>query len=447
MITVKPKSLAKTDAKKIPSVFCYLAAALLVLTSTLFSGCSDFLEPVKATDTPTEYEFNYWLLKSTYLFEDELDKLPENGDSVSQLYSVLNDKYTRYVAPSNSESTQTSMNTSIVEGDVGMEYMYLLDSYYPLCIKRVYYNGPAGQAGIQKYGIISRINGVELVGDQAYNIYKSILDTSRIVELDIIQNSDTTRFTLTKETIYAPTVFVDTLFGAIFVNITEFKPNTANHDQGTYGELKAYLDSTSGTAIPRIIDIRNNPGGHVSQCTSIADLFVGKGKITTQHWKTFAPDGKGEHRSKTFTARAGDPGENGKFLLLMNKNSASCSEIFTAALMDGAGIPSVGDSTFGKGIGQTTWKTISNGLSIITSLEFIPPSGNVYNKKGIAPQYTCGNEDLRICAAKKLNQIYGNSLSKAKANSFDENPMILDILPAKKAPGGAIVPGESLHEE
>lgn len=435
---------AMTGANFIPSVFCVL---LYLSGLGALCGCSDFFEPVEATGTPTEYEFNYWLLKSTYLYEDEISKLSESGDSVSQLYNALDDRYTRYVGPSKSESAQNSLSTSIVEGDVGMEYMSMPGVMHPIYVKRVYHNGPAGRAGIKKFSVITHINEIELAGDNAFNTYNSVLDTSREVILQVQKDGFSNTYKLTKETIYAPTVFIDTLFNEIFITITEFKSNTSDKDYGTYGELRDYLDSTAGTTVPRIIDIRNNPGGIVNQCVNMADLFVSEGKHTTQHWKALAPDGSGTHRTKTYKAKAGDIGETGKFLLLMNRNSASCSEIFAAALAEGAKIPTAGTTTFGKGIGQSSWKTIDKGLAIITSLEFVPPSGVSYNKIGIKPKHDCGNEDDTQCAVRILKQIYGNSLSKETAQEEISNKD-LPILKIKQNRdmdfGGAIVPGDSL---
>ena len=110
------------------------------------AGCSDFLEPVKSTPEPTEYSYNYWLLQRTYLYEDELPQLDENGDSVSELYSKLSDRFTRYVPPSKSEETSIHINTSIVPGDVGMEYNVFPETEHPLTISRVYAESPAGRA-------------------------------------------------------------------------------------------------------------------------------------------------------------------------------------------------------------------------------------------------------------------------------------------------------------
>lgn len=395
---------------------------LLALCLAGLAACSNFLEPVKATGTPSEYEYNYWLLQRTYLFEEELPGLPEEGDSVQVLYNYLKDPYTRYYPPAKSESAEIHINTSFVPGDVGMEYFTVPDRKYPLFVYRVYPGGPADRAGIERYSNILEINGHDLSDANAKNIYSSVLDTSATVELLVAHDSTQKRVTLKKEDIYAPTVFIDTLYGTIFITITEFKPNTADYENGTYGELKTYLDSTQNETAPRIIDIRGNPGGHVNQCVPMADLFVPEGSLSTRSWKIFEGDGKRVNRKQTTFAAKGDPGEKGKFMILANGNSASCAEIFAVAVTELTDIPLVGTTTFGKGIGQTNWKTKAGGLAVITNLEFLTPKGNSYHKKGVVPMYDCGRIATDSCAISAMEKHFGKKSHSNKSTHLKTRP-------------------------
>ena len=160
----------------------------------LLTACSDFFEPVDSTPEPTEYTYNYWLLQRTYLYEDELPQLDENGDSVQELYSKLSDPFTRYVPPSKSEAAITQINTSIVPGDVGMEYETFPQKEYPLVIYRVYPNGPAGRAGIKRYGNILDANGVDIVGENALGVYDSVLTYSKEITLTVAYATDTVSY-------------------------------------------------------------------------------------------------------------------------------------------------------------------------------------------------------------------------------------------------------------
>ena len=454
----------RTDAKPIPSVFC-----IIVLFATLinFCGCSDFWEPVESTPEPTEYSYNYWLLDRTFLFRDELKGIPAEGDSVTDLYKAVKsiDPFTRYYPPSNSESASIAINTSIVRGDVGMEYYLKPSQNHPLCVFRVYPESPAGRAGVPRHSCIEKINGTELKHDPAdpsnarrvNTVYDSILVRNKNISLTLLVGPDTLpssppdtlRLEMTKEDVYAPTIFIDTIFtddqhGTTVVTITEFKQTTANKTLGTFGELKAYLDSTQNSREPRLLDLRGNPGGHVSQCVAMADLFVKSGIISTRSWRTFKPDGTSTQKFNSTVAVPGDAGEGHDFMVLVNGGSASCAEIFTAAIAEGAGIPVVGSTTYGKGIGQTTWSTPASGLAVITNLEFLTPKGNSYHKKGIVPEIQCGSEPALTCGINALQKRYGKQSAKKKVTQILEE----EIIPIRKSfpVEGAFIENEGLEK-
>ena len=422
-------------------LFCISKRLSLVsrLTSLVFlTACSDFFEPVDSTPTPTEYTYNYWLLQRLYLYEDELPLLDEQGDSVTELYKKLSDPYTRYIPPAKSASTISSMNTSIVAGDVGMEYSEFAMEY-PLVIYRVYDKSPAGRAGVPRYGNILTANGVNIAGNRARAIYDSVLAYSKDITIKVAYQGDTTDYKLTKEDVYAPTVFIDTLSGVEIITITGFKLNTVDQKEGTFGELKTYLESTRNTDKPRLIDLRNNPGGHVVHCTAMADLFIEKGPVSIRTSRGAAGDGTPTYTTQTIIAKSGDAGEKKNFVVLVNKNSASCAEIFAAAISEGADIKVAGDTTYGKGIGQSTWKTMNGGLAIITNLEFLTPKGNSYHKKGIVPDYVCEPATLP-CGLEAIQKYYGKSVTKTAFPDYFTD--ITALRPQNIFDGGAILEGE-----
>ena len=387
----------------------------------LLAACSDFIHPVKSTPEPTEYSFNYWLLQRVYLYEDELPNLPEEGDSVQILYRTLKDRFTNYTPPAQSEAKATQTNTSLViGGDVGMRYYNITNVEYPIFIARVYPKSPAGKAHVPRYGNILNVNGIELKGGNAKATYDSVLTYNKNINILVTYKGDTTLFKLQKEEVYAPTVFVDTSFkdsakgypGIIFITIEGFKPKTADQDSGSYGELKAYLDSTKADKRVRILDLRGNPGGHVNQCLAMADLFVSEGTLSTRYMRLLGPDGDTQKYTLTVKAKSGDAGENGKYIIIGNQGSASCAEIFIAAVTETTDIPFIGRTTYGKGVGQTNYDTYAGGIATITDLEFLTPKGNSYHGKGIVPKYICENIIGDNCAAQYANKLYGVKIPK-----------------------------------
>ena len=409
---VQKASLAVRNDTCGVSLVSRLSSLVSFTSLVLLAACSDFMSPVKETPEPTEYTYNYWLLEKTYLYEDELDKLDPDGDSVQTLYRALDDPYTRYVPPSKSKQAEKQMTSSIIEGDIGLEYMYDPEAEHILFVYRVYPKSPAAKAGVPRYGNIISINGHEIKTIDDMAAYDSIMAYSKKITLKIADDSTTRKYKMEKADIFAPTVFVDTIGEITYIQIREFKPITIDKDSGSLGELKEYLNDTRGEKGVRVLDLRNNPGGHVTQCVGMADLFVKQGTLSTRHWRAFNAEGNAVHHSDSREAKPGDAGEGGKFLILVNRNSASCAEIFTAAVTELAPIPVVGETTFGKGIGQTTWKTMEGGLAIITNLEFITPKNGSYHKTGIVPDYPCDEfESIYDCVEDAAKSEFGRKKS------------------------------------
>ena len=417
----------------------------------LLAACSDFLSPVDSTPAPSEYEYNYWLLQKTFLYGDWLPNLPAEGDSVQALYRAIPDsvdRYTRYTEPARSEAVIESRNTSIITGDIGVEFMRDVSLTHPLFINRVYPDGPADRAGVPRYGNVLSINGVELTGENAYATYKKVFNDTADISLEIEYDGVVKTYDMKRETIYAPTVFVDTVGGYAVINIREFKPDTYDRENGTYGELKKYLESSTGDKSPRILDLRSNPGGHVDQCIRMADLFVKQGTLSSRKRYAFSADGKRTEFITKTDATAGDPGEGGKFVLLVNSGSASCAEIFAAAVTELEDIPLVGITTYGKGIGQSSWSTPEGGLATITTLEFFTPKGNSYHKKGLVPKYRCEGGASIACAIEAAESHFGTALKKhgdtpagaagTFGNGAAEPEIIVPERPQYDIPGGAL---------
>lgn len=378
-----------------------------ILTSCL-SAC--FLDnPVKETSYPTELEYNQWLLARLYLYADELSQAFEE-DSVSALYLALSDTYTRYIQPSKAEEGENEINTSIIAGDIGVEIFLDTGSNYPLFLYRVYPEGPAGRAGILRYSRLISVNGIDLSGDLAYTRYLEEMQTHKELTLVVYYAGEFFTYNLLKEAIYAPTVFADTLSGVTVITIREFTLKTSDREEGTLGELKKILAQTNDNSL-RVIDIRNNPGGHISQCTGAADLLVESGVLSIRISNQMDAYGKKFIKTVKTQAVSGDIGENRPFLIAVNRYTASCGEIFAAAVSENTSIPLVGETTYGKGIGQTIWNTAEGGMAVITSTELRTPLGKNYHKQGISPDIDCENANLE-CILNTAASFNGVSLKK-----------------------------------
>lgn len=406
-----------------------LCVVFFTITSCIFDN------PVSEVPEPSEFEYNYWLLSHWYLNAEELHDADFYNGEVSILYNSLSDPYTRYIPPSISQEVEQEINSSVVAGDIGIEMLLNTKSEFPLFIYRVYPSSPASKAGIERYSTIISINDVSLNVENAYATYQKEFSTHKIINLVVLKDDALYTFSLSKETVYAPTVFLDTMNGIPFISIESFKPNTNDQVDGSLGEMRAILEETKAAPL-RILDLRNNLGGHIQQCIDMADLFVASGVLSSRSFKKILADGMTDNFKTVSFAVPGDVGEKGEFLLFVNRNTASCAEIFTAAVAENRNFLVVGEKTYGKGVGQNTWKTKDKGLAIITSMVFETPNGFFYNGYGIQPDVLCENASYNCL----LDFIQKNYTVQFKRNTIVDLNYILPTKPlSSQKYGGAII--------
>jgi C-terminal peptidase prc len=368
-------------------------AAVAALTGCLVEN------PVKEVGAPDEYAYNQWLLSRIFLYPEQLadtntaDALTKASpidsatlDNVKNLYARLQDPFTSYTPPAQASAVEDGIVNSVAPGSLGLELRSEADSIHPLLIAYVYPQSPASEAGLHKGDRLLRYNGVELTGTHASAQYDSLFNADVAVELHVRHGVDTLVVNMTKRDVAQPTVFVDTIGTIPVIQIRSFVKNTLN-GEGTAAEFRAALLQTDGTA-GRIVSVRSNLGGEIKQCVGAADEIVPAGKVLSNLLThRFDAHGVAKVDTATYTATAGGAAEGDAVVLLVNGYSASCSEIFAAALSESAQVPLVGDSTYGKGIGQTLWNTPSGALAIISSIEVRTPGFHEYHRVGIAPDY------------------------------------------------------------
>lgn len=362
--------------------------------------------PATSTSAGSELDFNYWLLGKVYFFDD----LPENTfTTTAALYAAIPDKYTRYSEPSEADSAETSLTTSVIPGGIGITLASYSGETYPLKVYRVYPESPAERSGVPRYATLLDLNGTSLEGDTQGAAYTAALNAADSVYLTYAYEGDTLTAAMKKETIYAPTVFLDTLTtGHQLLTITEFASSTYDRTNGTVGELKT-LASELDLAGTIVLDLRSNPGGNLSQCIAAADVFIESGTLLQIQEKLLYSSGESKLKTLTYTASAGGAGEGGSYLLFFNSGTASCGEVFSMALMrNSATVETVGTTTYGKGIGQSVYHTQAGGLAVITTMQLYDAEGETYHGVGLAPDYECETANssclysvLSIAAAKR----------------------------------------------
>jgi carboxyl-terminal processing protease len=173
------------------------------------------------------------------------------------------------------------------------------------------------------------------------------------------------------------TIPIETVYGEMVddsiakVQITSFSSNTSKELVETLNDLQK--KGMKGL----VLDLRQNPGGLLDQAVSITSMFVPKGKIIVKE-----EDRNGKIK-EIASQNEGNP--DLPLVVLIDKGSASASEIFAAAVKESAGIPLIGEKSFGKGTVQTA-ADFSDGSNLkYTIAKWLTPNGNWIHKKGIAP--------------------------------------------------------------
>ena len=159
-----------------------------------------------------------------------------------------------------------------------------------------------------------------------------------------------------------------------YIRITQFQQRTAKDVKKALKEFKKNFKKIGGI----VLDLRNNPGGLLSQAVAVSDIFIKKGKIVYTNGKV--PNSKMEFYAK-------DDGTEGDYpmVVLVNTGSASASEIVSGALQDHKRAVIMGTQTFGKGSVQTIIPLEGGAALRLTTAKYYTPSGRSIQAKGITP--------------------------------------------------------------
>jgi carboxyl-terminal processing protease len=283
----------------------------------------------------------------------------------------LDDPYSRYLDPVTFQREQEDMFMGFFEG-LGIIVTIKDDQ---LTVISPIEDTPAYRAGIKAGDYIMEIDGESTEGialDEAVNILrgekgeKVVLGIKR-ENVDEMITIEVIRDTITVEAVKAKLIEDDRIG---YIRISTFNVNTGP-------ELKDELDLFEDQNLEGIIvDLRNNPGGLLDSAIEVASQFIKEGSIVNIKGR----DGK----INTFYSY-GNKYPEWPVVILVNKGSASASEIVAGAIQDAGRGMVVGETTFGKGLVQQVYSLSNDGGITITTSEYSTPSGKSINTIGIKP--------------------------------------------------------------
>ena len=317
-------------------------------------------------------------------YVDEINQSESMDSAINGLLQSL-DPYSAYMSPEIFNEMQTE--TSGEFGGLGIEVS--MESGVVKVISPID-DTPASRAGIKAGDYIVKINDVQVQGkslSEAVDLMRGPVGSG--IELTIRRRGERKAliFNVVREIIQIQSVKADILEKNIgYLRLTSFNENSGKQIEREIKKLEKNKDVKS-----YILDLRNNPGGLLSQAIKISDFFLDNGEIVST--KSRKPS-----ENRKWFAKKGDL-TNGKVLIvLINYVSASASEIVAGALKDHKRAILLGENSYGKGSVQSIIPLKNDGAIRLTVAKYYLPSGKSISEVGVSPDIEIDeeNDDFRI---------------------------------------------------
>ncbi|MEM9575528.1 MAG: S41 family peptidase [Pseudomonadota bacterium] len=239
---------------------------------------------------------------------------------------------------------------------------------------------PADEAGVEAGDYITHVDGESVLGlslDEAVTLMRGPVGSEIIITLVREGEAEPFDVTIIRDTIKLTAVRSRTEGETVVLRVTTFNDQTfVNLESG----LKKQVEEAGGMEKINgiVLDLRNNPGGLLTQAIRVSDAFLEKGEIVSTR-------GREVQDGERFNATAGDLAEGKPIVVLINGGSASASEIVAGALQDHRRAIVVGTKSFGKGSVQTVMPLRSDGAMRLTTARYYTPSGRSIQALGVSP--------------------------------------------------------------
>ena len=329
------------------------------------------------------------------LFGEVLDKINkeyvEEVDQSDTMDAAINgvlqslDPYSSYMSPKNLEEMQTETKGEFggLGIEVGME-AGVVKVISPLD------NSPAEREGVKAGDYIVKINDTQVQGktlNEAVELMRGPVGSTLEITVRRIGLRKSLVFNITREIIQVASVKSEVLDKKIgYIRLTSFNENSDDQIKKKIKEFKKNKKIEG-----YILDLRNNPGGLLGQAIKISDFFLDDGEIVSTK-------GRKKNENQKWFAREGDIINGKALIVLINKGSASASEIVAGALKDHKRAVLVGEKSYGKGSVQSIIPLKNRGAIRLTISKYYLPSGKSISEVGVTPDITVeeDSDDFKI---------------------------------------------------
>ncbi len=317
-------------------------------------------------------------------YVDEINQSDSMDSAINGLLQSL-DPYSGYMSPEIFNEMQTE--TSGEFGGLGIEVT--MESGVVKVISPID-DTPASRAGIKAGDYIVKINDTQVQGkslSEAVELMRGPVGSA--IELTIRRRGEkkALTFNVTREIIQIKSVKAELLEKNIgYIRLTSFNENSAGQIKKAINKFEKNKNLNS-----YILDLRNNPGGLLSQAIKISDFFLDNGEIVSTKSRQ-------QSENRKWFAKKGDLTKGKTILVLINYGSASASEIVAGALKDHKRAILIGENSYGKGSVQSIIPLKNKGAIRLTVAKYYLPSGKSISEVGVSPDIEIDEEsdDFKI---------------------------------------------------
>ncbi|CUH47456.1 MULTISPECIES: S41 family peptidase [Ruegeria] len=285
------------------------------------------------------------------------------------------DPHSSYLSPDDAE--QMRVQTRGEFGGLGIEVTQ--EEGYVKVVSPID-DTPADEAGIEAGDFITHVDGESILGltlDKAVDLMRGPVGSEIVITVVREGEQEPFDITIIRDTIKLTAVRARTEGTSVVLRVTTFNDQTfPNLQEGLNEQIEEAggLDKVNGF----VLDLRNNPGGLLTQAIKVSDAFLNEGEIVSTR-------GRDPSDGERFNATAGDLAEGKPIVVLINGGSASASEIVAGALQDHRRAIVVGTKSFGKGSVQTVMPLRGDGAMRLTTSRYYTPSGRSIQALGVSP--------------------------------------------------------------
>jgi carboxyl-terminal processing protease len=330
-------------------------------------------------------------------FVDEIDQADVMDSAINGVLQSL-DPYSAYMSPELFKSMQTDTKGKF--GGLGIEIG--MESGIVRVISPIA-DTPASKAGIKAGDYIVKIEDEQVQGKslmEAVKLMRGAIGTS--IKLTVRRKGEKKAlvFDIKREIIEVKSIEAKILGERKKIGYLRLKSFNENSDEQLFKKIKQFENNNNPIAY--IIDLRNNPGGLLSQAISITDYFLDEGEI-------LSTKGRKISETRRFFAKKGDGIKGKPIIILVNNGSASASEILAGALKDHKRAIILGENTYGKGSVQSIIPLRNGGGMRLTISKYYLPSGKSISDVGVTPDIFVEEKGSKF----KINTATDNQLEYA----------------------------------